>query len=231
MRPEDAEPLAVGGGRADGIAAGAVGVIVVAGRAMRRADMPEGRLDVRTADACQAFASGASDGQDGKALAGVAAEGLNMQTGDRLDDGPAGASRWPSSTRWSARDRALSRAQAANAANSAPWSIRPFWKASKPKRRLRSVSTGDMTWVSRKHGGARGRLDADDGVLLRAMSRISRIIARPLVLCIRDSSDRASGPPARRPARLLPLRIGPPFLRRSRTRERTGSEAYWSLSV
>ena len=32
--PQDAEPLSVGGGRADGIAAGAVGVIIVAGRAL-----------------------------------------------------------------------------------------------------------------------------------------------------------------------------------------------------
>ena len=89
MRPEDAEPLAVGGGRADGIAAGAVGVIVVVGRAVRRADVPEGRLDVGAAGAREAFASRASDGQDGEALLGVAAQGLDVQAGDGLDGGAA----------------------------------------------------------------------------------------------------------------------------------------------
>ena len=89
VRPEDAEPLSVGGGRADGIGAGAVGVIVVVGRAQRRADVPEGRLDVRAAGRARAFASRASDGQDGKALTGVAAECLDMQAGDGLDGGAA----------------------------------------------------------------------------------------------------------------------------------------------
>ncbi len=55
---------------------------------MRRADVPEGRLDVRTAGACKVFASRPSDGQDGQALLNVAAEGLNMHTGDGLDGGP-----------------------------------------------------------------------------------------------------------------------------------------------
>ncbi len=67
--------------------------------------------------------------------------------------------------RWSARDRPLSRVQAANAANSAPWSIRPVCRASRPKRRLRSVSTGAMKWISRTAGAARRRMDSHDGVL------------------------------------------------------------------
>jgi len=39
VRPEDAEPLSIGGVRAHGIGAGAVGVFVVR-RALRRADLP-----------------------------------------------------------------------------------------------------------------------------------------------------------------------------------------------
>ena len=43
--PEDAEPLAVGGGRADGVGGGAVGVAVVLGRA--RADLGERGVELR----------------------------------------------------------------------------------------------------------------------------------------------------------------------------------------
>ena len=89
MRPQDAEPLSVGGGRAHGIAAGALGVVAVAGRGLRRADVPEGRLDLGAAGAREALASRASDGQDGEALAGVAAERLDVQVGDGLDGGAA----------------------------------------------------------------------------------------------------------------------------------------------
>ena len=56
---------------------------------MRRADVPEGRLDVRTAGLRQAFASRPSDGQDGEALLDVAAMLLNMHAGDGLDSSPA----------------------------------------------------------------------------------------------------------------------------------------------
>ena len=51
VRPEDAEPLAVGGGRADGVAAGAVGVVI--GRRVEPAPEPtwaEGRLDLGVAE-------------------------------------------------------------------------------------------------------------------------------------------------------------------------------------
>ena len=90
MRPQDAEPLSVGGGRADGIGAGSLGVfIVVAGRTVTGADVPEGRLDVRAAGAHQPFASRASDGKDGEALLDVAAERLDMHAGDGLDGGAA----------------------------------------------------------------------------------------------------------------------------------------------
>ncbi len=87
VRPEDAEPLAVGGGRADGIAAGAFGIIVVSSRYRSRADVPEGRLDVGPAGTRETLASRAPDGQGGEALAGVAAEGLDMQAGDGIDGG------------------------------------------------------------------------------------------------------------------------------------------------
>jgi len=51
--------------------------------------MPEARSDVWTAGPRQAFASRASHGQNGQALLNVAAQGLNMHTGDGLDGGPA----------------------------------------------------------------------------------------------------------------------------------------------
>ncbi len=113
MRPQDAETLSVGGRRAHAIAACAVRVIVVigraarrllagpqsprpsqggvivAGRAARRADVPQGRLDIRAAGATEALASRPSDGQNGKALFRVATERPDMEIGDGLDDRPA----------------------------------------------------------------------------------------------------------------------------------------------
>ena len=53
VRPEDAEPLAVGGGRTDGVAGGAVGVVRL-GRAVPGADVAERGLDVGVAEAGQA---------------------------------------------------------------------------------------------------------------------------------------------------------------------------------
>ncbi len=54
VRPQDAESLAVAGGRAHGVAGGAVGIAIL-GRAVARADVAERRLDVPVADPCQAF--------------------------------------------------------------------------------------------------------------------------------------------------------------------------------
>ena len=56
--PEDAEPLAVAGGRADGVAGGAVGVVAVLGRG--RADVGEGGLEVGVAEPGQALAGRAA---------------------------------------------------------------------------------------------------------------------------------------------------------------------------
>jgi hypothetical protein len=61
VRPEDAKPLSVRGGRTNGIAAGAVRVIVLVCRAMRGADVPEGRLDITTAGLREPFTNRASD--------------------------------------------------------------------------------------------------------------------------------------------------------------------------
>ncbi len=89
MGSDDAEPQSVGGGRAHGNRAGAVGVIIIAGRRMRRAHVPECRLSVWSAGPTEAFASRASHRQDCETLLDVAAEGLNMHIGDCLDSGTA----------------------------------------------------------------------------------------------------------------------------------------------
>jgi hypothetical protein len=86
--PKDAEPLAVGGGRPQGVAGGSIRVIIsVLGRAVRRSQFPEGRLDLGVAGAQQTLASRASDSQHGDALLNVAAKRLNMHTNNGLDSG------------------------------------------------------------------------------------------------------------------------------------------------
>ena len=71
MRPEDAEPLAVGGGRADGVAGRAVGVAVVLGRA--RSDPGERGVESGIADLGQALAGRAADADGRQAPLGVVA--------------------------------------------------------------------------------------------------------------------------------------------------------------
>ena len=145
VRPEDAEPLSVGAGRADRTVDGAVGIIVVI---------------------------------------------------------------------------------AAKAANKAPGPIRPFWRANRPKSRLRSVSTGAMgTFLpnARRATGLRRRCPPSG-----AMNRIVRIIAWPIILCIRTLSDRAF--PVH-PGPLLPLRIGCAMSRRRRITETANPDDRWPLSV
>ena len=128
MGPEDVEPLDFERGRSNRRVCSAVGVIVIVGRAQRRADVPEGRLNVRAAGAHEAFASGPSDRKDRKALLNVAAKGLDMHTGDGLDSSARrGASRWPSRDKVVGQGiRPLSRVHAANAVKQRPWSIKPF---------------------------------------------------------------------------------------------------------
>ena len=89
MRPDDAEPLSIGGGRAHGIGARAIGILVVVGGALRRADVPEGRLNLWATRTRQALASRPPDRQDGKALLDVAAHGLKMHGGNGLNSGSA----------------------------------------------------------------------------------------------------------------------------------------------
>ena len=86
MRPQHAKPLPFGSGRADGICDGAVGVIALDRRALRRADVPECCLEVRAAGAQQTLTGGAFDGQNRKALGCVTAGDLDMKAGDGLDD-------------------------------------------------------------------------------------------------------------------------------------------------
>ena len=203
--PEDAEPLAVGGGRADGVAGGAVGVVVGAGssRSRRWASVA---VDVGVADPGQALAGRAAGGDGGQALLGVAAVLLEVQGDQGLDARrAASASRSPRATRWSASGRALSRVQAWKAATSWPWSIRPFCRASRPKSRSRSAAMAAMGRASREAGAGGGRSAPDVGGLRpgRAGS----------VGLSHDGSAQAApprpiGPPARSTAPWLRLRAG-----------------------
>ena len=165
MGPEDAEPLAVGGGRADGEAGGAVGVVVIeVSRRMRHADLAERGVDVRVAQVGQAVADRPAGGDGGEALLHVAAVRLRRAGPTRASTAArCSASRSPRATRWSARGRALSQVQAWKAATSWTWSIRPFCRASRPKRRWRSAATAAMGRASGTSGGGRGRPAPDVG--------------------------------------------------------------------
>ena len=150
MGPEDAEPLAVGGGRADGEAGGAVGVVAIAW--WRRPRRP-GRASPR----CPGVQVGQvgspsrpAGGDGGEALLHVAAVLLDVLVDEGLDRGSL------LGVEVAAGDEvarpgagALSRVQAWKAATSWPWSIRPFCRASRPKSRLRSKSFWAMTRDSR----------------------------------------------------------------------------------
>ena len=106
MRPQHAEPLAVAGGRADGVAGGAVGVVVVVGG---RAVLPSRpgrawpRFRARRASARLSRVERPA-GTAARLLLDVAAVCLEVQAGDRLDDGPLRRLEVAAgSTRWSAR--------------------------------------------------------------------------------------------------------------------------------
>ena len=111
MRPQDAEPLAVAGGRADGVA-------WPCGRRRRlrssrgRRHVPERRLDVWVAQAGQALARGPAGGNGSQALLDIAAVLLEVQLDQRLHAARSAASRSPRATRCSASDRDLSRVHA-----------------------------------------------------------------------------------------------------------------------
>ena len=89
VRPEHAEPLAVAGGRADGVGCRAVGIAVL-GRAVCRGDVAERRLDVRVADPRQALARRLAGRDRGQALLHVAAVGFQVNRGQRLQQRPLG---------------------------------------------------------------------------------------------------------------------------------------------
>ena len=91
MGPEDAEPLPVGGRRADGEAGGAVGVIFIeVSRRMRHAEVAERRTEVRVAQVGQAVADRPAGGDGGEALSHIAAVGLDVHGRQGLDGGPLG---------------------------------------------------------------------------------------------------------------------------------------------
>ncbi len=89
MRPEDAEPLAVAGGRADGVRCRAVRVAIV-GRAVRRGDVAERRLDLRVADPRQALSRRIAGRNRGEALLHVAAMGFQVNRSQRFQQRPLG---------------------------------------------------------------------------------------------------------------------------------------------
>ena len=90
VRPEHAEPLAVAGGRADGVGGRAVSVAVL-GRAVCRADVAERRLDLRVANPRQALPRRLAGRNRGQALLHVAAVGFQVNLGQRFQQRPPGA--------------------------------------------------------------------------------------------------------------------------------------------
>jgi hypothetical protein len=83
VRAQEAEPLAVAGGRADGVAGGAVGVSVL-GRSMPGVRMVERPVDLRVAELRQALACRLAGRQCGEALFHVAAVRLEVDLGQGL---------------------------------------------------------------------------------------------------------------------------------------------------
>ena len=147
--PQDAEPLAVGGCRADRVAGGAVGV----GRrrsSRSRADMGERRLDIGIAESARLSRVERPACTAARLFSASPPCFLRCRADQGLDRARSSASRSPRATRWSAIGRPLSRVHAWNAATSWPWSIRPFCKASSPKSRSRDGSTrSGMVNISR----------------------------------------------------------------------------------
>ena len=82
--PQDAEPLAVAGRGADGVARGAVSIAVL-GRAGCRADVAKRRLDLRIANPRQALPRGLAGRNRGQALLHVAAVPLEVPRHQGLD--------------------------------------------------------------------------------------------------------------------------------------------------
>ena len=85
VRPQDAEPLAVAGRRADGVGGRAVGIAVL-GRAVPGGHMAERRLDIRVAEPGQALARRLAGRHGGQALLDVAVL-LEVQGDQRLEAG------------------------------------------------------------------------------------------------------------------------------------------------
>ncbi len=139
VRAEDAEPLAVGAGRADRIGRRAVGCVLLR-RPVARVDAVERRLDVRVAQPGQALAGRLARGDGRQAPLDVAAVRPDVEVGQRLDHRRCAGPRWPIASRWSVSDRDLSDVQAWNAATSCACWIRPFCSASSPRRRSRSAA-------------------------------------------------------------------------------------------
>ena len=183
VRPEDAEPLAVGGGRANGIIAGAVGVIVVVGRALRRADMPEGRLDVRAAGVRETFASRAPDGQDGKAFTGVAAEGLEVEAGDGLDGGAARGIEVAEVDKVVGQGSALVASPGGECREQRPLVDQAVLQGEQTEEEVAiGIDGGHGDGSPERPAGPAGVWTPTTVSSPRAMNRIGRIIAWPLVL-------------------------------------------------
>ena len=147
MRPEDAEPLAVGGGRADGVAGRAVGVAVVLGRA--RSDLGERGLDVGDRRSAARHSRVDRPTPIAARLRSVSLPWrLRCSMTSPSTRVTQGAESTPCSARISAMGRSLAWVQAWKAATSWAWLIRPVWSASNPKSRSREGSRGRGMIVS-----------------------------------------------------------------------------------
>ena len=179
VRAEDAEPLSIGGGRADGVIGGAVGIdrAVVLGRTAARTDAVKRRPDVGIAQSGQALARADLPAGTAARLCSTSPPWASMCTAARASTAARRAAlRCPRAMRWSARERDLSQVQAWNAATSCACWIKPFCRASKPKRRWRSAATAAMkSPLSARPRPTGPATAAEPG---RGGRRIGRIIAR-----------------------------------------------------
>ena len=116
----------------------------------------------------------------------------------RADEGPGrrardrSSSRSPRAARCSAKGRALSRVQAWKAATSWPWSIRPTWRASRPKSRSRSAAMAAMGRASQKAGTGGGHPAPQRRGPPVAARRIGWIISCGIGPCSAAAADQTS---------------------------------------
>ena len=127
----------------------------------------------------QALAGRAAGGDGRQALFGVAAMFLQVPRDQRLDGTPAAsASRSPRATECSASGRALSQRPGLEGGDELARSIRPFWRASRPKSRsARGIDSlrHDDRLRARHLGSPSDSIRRKGGTCLRFYRRADRI--------------------------------------------------------